>query len=48
MLYYLGETFDKEKNKSYKTLDGGQKAAEREGLNLYDEDGNLEIGRAHV
>mgnify|MGYP001053467126 CR=1 FL=1 len=41
MLYYLGETFDKEKNKSYKTLDGGQKAAEREGLNLYDEDGNL-------
>lgn len=41
MLYYLGETFDKEKNKSYKTLDGGKKAAEREELNLYDEGGNL-------
>ena len=41
MLYYLGETFDKGKNKDYKTLDGGKKAAEREGLNLYDEVGNL-------
>jgi len=41
MLYYLGETFDKEKNKTYKTLEGGQKAAEQKGLNLYDEDGKL-------
>ena len=41
MLYYLGETFDKEKNKTYKTLEGGQKAAEQKGLNLYDENGKL-------
>lgn len=40
-MWYLGEEFDKEKNKAYKTLDGGLKAAERQGLNLYDEDGNV-------
>lgn len=39
MKYYLGETFDKEKNKEYKKLDSGQKAAEREGLKLFDENG---------
>lgn len=41
MLYYLGETFDKEKNKTYKTLEGGKKAAGQKGLNLYDEDGKM-------
>lgn len=40
MVYYLGETFDKG-NKTYKTLEGGKKAAEQKGLNLYDEDGKL-------
>lgn len=41
MLYYLGEKFDPKKNKVYKTLEGGQKAAERESLNLYDEGGKM-------
>ena len=40
-MWYMGIEFNVKNNKSYKTLEGGQKAAEREGLNLYDEGGNL-------
>ena len=40
-MWYMGNEFDKEKNKGYKTLDGGLKAAEKQGLNLYDENGQV-------
>lgn len=40
-MWYMGETFDKEKNKPYKTLEGGLKAAQKNNLNLYDEDGEI-------
>lgn len=40
-MWYMGKEFDKEKNKEYKTLEGGLKAAQKQGLNLYDEDGNV-------
>lgn len=40
-MWYMGEEFDTKKNKAYKTLDGGLKAAEKNGLNLYDENGQL-------
>lgn len=38
-MYYMGESFDKKKNKQYKTLDGAKKAADKEGLAVFDEDG---------
>lgn len=40
-MWYMGKTFDKEKNKPYKTLEGGLKAAQKNNLNLYDEDGEI-------
>lgn len=46
-MWYVGKEFDKKKNKEYKTLDGGLKAAEKNGLNLYDEDGQL-VGAPEV
>lgn len=39
MKYYLGEEFDKEKNKEYKTLDGAKNAAKNAGLSVFDEEG---------
>lgn len=38
-MFYMGEVFDKENNKQYKTLDGAKKAAEKAGLSVYDEEG---------
>lgn len=38
-MFYIGEAFDKENNKEYKTLDGAKKAAEKAGLSVYDEEG---------
>lgn len=38
-MWYMGETFDKIKNKKYKTLEGGLKQAQAKNLNLYDETG---------
>lgn len=38
-MFYMGEAFDKENNKQYKTLDGAKKAAEKTGLSVYDEEG---------
>lgn len=38
-MFYIGEAFDKENNKQYKTLDGAKKAAEKAGLSVYDEEG---------
>lgn len=38
-MFYMGEVFDKETNKEYKTLDGAKKAAEKAGLYVYDEEG---------
>lgn len=38
-MFYMGEVFDKETNKEYKTLDGAKKAAEKAGLSVYDEEG---------
>lgn len=38
-MFYMGEVFDKENNKEYKTLDGAKKAAEKAGLSVYDEEG---------
>lgn len=40
-MWYVGNEFDREKNKSYKTLDGGLKAARRQGMRLYDEAGKV-------
>ena len=38
-MFYIGESFDKETNKQYKTLDGAKKAAEKAGLSVCDEEG---------
>lgn len=38
-MFYMGDVFDKETNKEYKTLDGAKKAAEKAGLCVYDEEG---------
>ena len=40
-MWYMGKEFNKESNKEYKTLEGGLKAAQREGMNLYDENGEV-------
>ena len=41
MKYYMGDTFNKEENKEYKTLEGGLKAAQKAKKNLHDENGEL-------
>lgn len=38
-MFYMGDVFDKETNKEYKTLDGAKKAAEKAGSSVYDEEG---------
>lgn len=39
MEYFMGETFDKEKNKPYKKLDAAEKAAEKQKAAVFDENG---------
>ena len=39
MEYFMGETFDKEKNKQYKKLDAAEKAAEKQKAAVFDENG---------
>ena len=39
MEYFMGETFDKEKNKPYKKLDAAEKAAEKQTAAVFDENG---------
>lgn len=39
MKYFMGETFDKEKNKPYKKLDAAEKAAEKQKAAVFDENG---------
>lgn len=39
MEYFMGETFDKEKNKPYKKLDAAEKAAEKQKASVFDESG---------
>ena len=39
MEYFMGETFDKEKNKQYKKLDAAEKAAEKQKAAVFDESG---------
>lgn len=39
MEYFMGETFDKEKNKPYKKLDAAEKAAEKVKAAVFDENG---------
>lgn len=39
MKYFMGETFDKEKNKPYKKLDAAEKAAEKQKAAVFDESG---------
>lgn len=39
MEYFMGETFDKEKNKPYKKLDAAKKAAEKVKAAVFDENG---------
>lgn len=41
MEYFMGETFDKEKNKSYKKLDAAEKAAEKVKAAVFDENGEV-------
>lgn len=38
-MFYIGKVFDKEQNKAYKTQDGAEKAAQKAGLNVYDDGG---------
>lgn len=38
-MWYIGKEFDVKKNKTYKTLEGGIKAAKKQNLNLYDKEG---------
>lgn len=41
MEYFMGETFDKEKNKQYKKLDAAEKAAEKQKAAVFDENGEV-------
>ena len=41
MEYFMGETFDKEKNKPYKKLDAAEKAAEKQKAAVFDENGTV-------
>lgn len=41
MEYFMGETFDKEKNKPYKKLDAAEKAAEKQKVAVFDENGEV-------
>ena len=41
MEYFMGETFDKEKNKSYKKMDAAEKAAEKVKAAVFDENGEV-------
>ena len=41
MKYFMGETFDKEKNKPYKKLDAAEKAAEKQKAAVFDENGEV-------
>lgn len=41
MEYFMGETFDKEKNKPYKKLDAAEKAAEKQKAAVFDENGEV-------
>lgn len=41
MEYFMGETFDKEKNKLYKKLDAAEKAAEKQKAAVFDESGEV-------
>lgn len=41
MEYFMGETFDKEKNKSYKKLNAAEKAAEKVKAAVFDENGEV-------
>lgn len=40
-MFYMGKEFNKEENKEYKTLEGGLKAAQKNQMNLYDENGEI-------
>lgn len=40
-MFYVGKEFNKEENKEYKTLEGGLKAAQKNQMNLYDENGEI-------
>lgn len=41
MLYYMGMEFNKEKCKEYKTLNAAEKAAEKQGAAVFDENGEV-------
>lgn len=41
MMYYMGQEFDKEKCKEYKTLNAAEKAAEKQGAAVFDENGEV-------
>lgn len=41
MEYFMGEIFDKEKNKPYKKLDAAEKAAEKQKAAVFDENGEV-------
>lgn len=41
MMYYMGQEFDKEKCKEYKTLNAAEKAAEKQKAAVFDEDGGM-------
>lgn len=40
-MFYMGKEFNKEENKEYETLEGGLKAAQKNQMNLYDENGEI-------
>lgn len=41
MMYYMGTEYDKEKCKGYKKLDAAEKAAEKQGAAVFDENGEV-------
>ena len=38
-MFYVGNTFDEKANKEYKTIQNAKKAAEKDGLSVWDEEG---------
>lgn len=43
MMYYMGQEFDKEKCKEYKTLNAAEKAAEKQKAAVFDEAGEMVV-----
>ena len=47
-MFYVGNTFDEKANKGYKTIQNAKKAAEKDGLSVWDEEGVKPVSYTHL